>query len=278
VLMAAVLWGSTGTAQELGAAGASPLSVGAVRLAVGAIALVLIATLTGGFRGVRSIPPRWGVAMAIGVALYQASFFAAVRTTGVALGTVVAIGSAPPLTGLVVWMLTGRIPDRRWVVSTVVAIAGVVFISTPDVVTVGGVMLALAAGASYAVYAVAAERLVRVVTAPAAMAIGFGGGALVLSPLLIWADLAWLRTGSGALTALWLGLVATALAYVLFGSGLVSTPVATVATLSLAEPVTAFVLGVAVVGERPDALGWFGAALVLAALGWISRQTAPTRG
>ena len=272
-MLAAVLWGSTGTAQELGAPGASPLSVGAVRLAVGAVALVGIATLTDGFRGVRSIPLRWAVAMAIGVALYQASFFAAVRTTGVALGTVVAIGSAPPLTGLLVWMLTGRIPDRRWVVATVVAIAGVVFISTPDVVTVRGVMLALAAGASYAVYAVAAERLVAVVAASTAMAIGFGGGALVLSPLLIWADLTWVRTGAGTLTALWLGLAATALAYVLFGSGLVSIPVATVATLSLAEPLTAFVLGVAVVGERPDALGWFGAALVLAALGWMNRRT-----
>lgn len=272
-MLAAVLWGSTGTAQELGAPGASPLSVGAVRLAVGAVALVGIATLTDGFRGVRSIPLRWAVAMAIGVALYQASFFAAVRTTGVALGTVVAIGSAPPLTGLLVWMLTGRIPDRRWVVATVVAIAGVVFISTPDVVTVRGVMLALAAGASYAVYAVAAERLVAVVAASTAMAIGFGGGALVLSPLLIWADLTWVRTGAGTLTALWLGLAATALAYVLFGSGLVSIPVATVATLSLAEPLTAFVLGVAVLGERPDALGWFGAALVLAALGWMNRRT-----
>lgn len=272
-MLAAVLWGSTGTAQELGAPGASPLSVGAVRLAIGAVALVGIATLTDGFRGVRSIPLRWAVAMAIGVALYQASFFAAVRTTGVALGTVVAIGSAPPLTGLLVWMLTGRIPDRRWVVATVVAIAGVVFISTPDVVTVRGVMLALAAGASYAVYAVAAERLVAVVAASTAMAIGFGGGALVLSPLLIWADLTWVRTGAGTLTALWLGLAATALAYVLFGSGLVSIPVATVATLSLAEPLTAFVLGVAVLGERPDALGWFGAALVLAALGWMNRRT-----
>jgi DME family drug/metabolite transporter len=273
VLLAAVFWGSTGTAQELGAPTASPLSVGAVRLVVGAVALVAIAVAGGGFRGVRSISPRWALAMAVGVALYQVSFFAAVRATGVALGTVVAIGSAPPLTGLLVWALTRTIPDRRWVVSTLVAITGVVLISMPDVVDVGGVLLALGAGASYALFAVAAERLVAVMPSSGAMALGFGGGAVLLSPMLFSADLSWAGTGSGLAAAIWLGLVTTALAYVLFGTGLRSTPVATVATLSLAEPVTAFVLGVAIVGERLDALGWLGAATVLTALGWMNRPS-----
>ncbi len=67
------------------------------------------------------------------------------------------------------------------------------------------------------------------------------------------------------------GLATTALAYVLFGTGLRSTPVATVATLSLAEPVTAFVLGVTVVGERPTTLGWVGAAVVMLALAGLNR-------
>ncbi len=215
--------------------------------------------------------------MAIGVALYQVSFFAAVRQAGVSLGTVVAIGSAPLLTGLLVWMLTGNRPDWRWMASTLVAIAGVSLIAAPDTVDTTGVLLALGAGASYALYAVAAERLVVVVPATGAMAIGFGGGALLLSPLLVSADLSWVGTGSGLLAAFWLGLAATALAYVLFGNGLRTTPVATVATVSLAEPVTAFLLGLAVLGERPDTLGWTGAAMVFAALVWINRST-PSHG
>ena len=87
VLAAAVLWGSTGTAQELGAPDASTLGVGAVRLVLGAAALMVIAAAGGGFRPTARIPPVPVVAMALGIALYQVTFFAAVRRYGVALGT-----------------------------------------------------------------------------------------------------------------------------------------------------------------------------------------------
>ena len=48
VLGAAVLFGTTGTAQALGPDGTSPLGVGAVRLAVGGLALLLVLPLVGG--------------------------------------------------------------------------------------------------------------------------------------------------------------------------------------------------------------------------------------
>ena len=51
--------------------------------------------------------------------------------------------------------------------------------------------------------------------------------------------------------ALWLGAVPTALAYILFASGLRHLPANEVATLTLAEPVTAALLGAVVLGERP---------------------------
>ncbi len=273
VVLAAVLWGSTGTAQELGAANASTLGVGAVRLALGAVALVTIAAASGGFRTASRPPPLPVAAMSVGIALYQVTFFAAVRRAGVALGTVVAIGSAPLLTGLMVWSLTRRPPSMRWVASTLVAIAGVAMIASPGAVDLVGVGLALGAGASYATYAVAAERLVAIMPATGAMALGFGGGALLVTPVLWSTDLSWLTSRGGALAALWLGLATTALAYVLFGTGLRSTPVATVATLSLAEPVTAFVLGVTVLDERPTFLGWAGAAVVMLALAALNRRS-----
>ncbi|HFQ93738.1 MAG TPA: hypothetical protein ENK32_06995, partial [Anaerolineae bacterium] len=43
VLAAAVLWGTTGTAQAFAPAGAHPLSVGAMRLLVGGVALFTLA-------------------------------------------------------------------------------------------------------------------------------------------------------------------------------------------------------------------------------------------
>src|SRR3954470_23518930 len=97
-LLAAVAFGTTGTARALGPDAASPVAVGAARVAVGAALLVLFAR---GLAAREGVPRsgRWAVgplaAAAFGIAVYQLAFFAAVRDTGVAVGTVVALGSGP---------------------------------------------------------------------------------------------------------------------------------------------------------------------------------------
>src|SRR4051812_49730352 len=59
-----------------------------------------------------------------GVATYQLAFFAAVADTGVAVGTVVAIGSAPVFTGLLSRITAGARLDARWAACTPPATAG----------------------------------------------------------------------------------------------------------------------------------------------------------
>ncbi len=85
VLLAAVCFGTTGTAQALGPDDASPATVGAIRIAVGAgrLAVVLVA-VRGRMPTARDLPAL-SVA-ALGVAVYQLCFFAAVSETGVAGG------------------------------------------------------------------------------------------------------------------------------------------------------------------------------------------------
>jgi DME family drug/metabolite transporter len=56
------------------------------------------------------------------------------------------------------------------------------------------------------------------------------------------------------------------LAYVLFGRGLRHLPAGPVATLVLAEPLVATLLGVGLLGERPGPVGWLGAGLVAVGL------------
>jgi DME family drug/metabolite transporter len=102
------------------------------------------------------------------------------------------------------------------------------------------------------------------------MATLFGVGALLLVPVAVLLPLGWLATPRGVLVALHLGLVATAAAYVLFAAGLRRVTVATAATMSLAEPLTAATLGVALLGERLTAAGLAGAALLLAGLGLLA--------
>ncbi|WP_397333861.1 hypothetical protein [Ornithinimicrobium sp. INDO-MA30-4] len=50
MLAAAILFGTTGTAQALGPTDSSPLSVGAARLVIGGIALLVLLPLVGGRR------------------------------------------------------------------------------------------------------------------------------------------------------------------------------------------------------------------------------------
>ncbi|MFF4991666.1 DMT family transporter [Streptosporangium saharense] len=259
VVAAAMLWGTAGTVGML-ATGVDPVSLAAARLVIGGLVLVVAAR--------RLLPwlPRGGQLplAALAVAAYQLCFFAAVARTGVAVGTVVAIGSGPVFTGLLTWLLDGRAPSGRWAAATAAAVAGcAVLTGGGGQVRLDGVLIALLGGFLYAFYAVSAARVIATgVPSDAVMAAMFGGAALVMLPVLLWTGTAWLAEPRGLLTAVYLGCVSTAFAYVLYGRGLRVTPVATAATLSLAEPAVAALLGVVVLGERLTFLSACGLALL----------------
>jgi DME family drug/metabolite transporter len=104
----------------------------------------------------------------------------------------------------------------------------------------------------------------------AVVAVAFCLGALLLVPLLYGADLRWIFQSRGLLVILHLGLIATALSYQLFVRGLKSVPVATAVTLSLAEPLTATLLGIMVVGERLAMLSLAGMILIFGGLALLA--------
>jgi drug/metabolite transporter, DME family len=88
----------------------------------------------------------------------------------------------------------------------------------------------------------------------------------MMLPVLVRVDLAWVADTSGALIALHLSVMTVALAYSLFARALVSVPASTAVTLTLAEPLTAGLLGIAVLGERLSPPALAGVALVLSGL------------
>jgi DME family drug/metabolite transporter len=275
VLAAGALWGTTGTAQALAPPGATPAAVGAVRLALGGAGLLAVALLRGELRQAARLPGRAVVAAAVAVAAYQVCFFSGVSLTGVALGTVVGIGSSPVWAGLLAWLSGAGRPSRRWVLATGLAVAGVILLIAGGrslQVNLPGVILALAAGASYAIYASASKRLLERASPDAVMAVVFGLAALLLSPILLQSDLGWVGTPRGAAVVLHLGLLATTLSYLLFARGLRSLPAPTAVTLSLAEPLTAAGLGLLVLQERLTMAALLGGGLLLAALISLSRQ------
>jgi DME family drug/metabolite transporter len=268
VLLAALCFATTGTAQALGPAGTNPVGVGAARILVGGALLVLVA------RARRSAPTTWAkapvAAAVVGVAVYQLAFFAAVDDTGVAVGTIVALGSAPTLAGLFEWILDRRRPPVRWTAATALACVGVALLALAggdaDVSPLG-VALAVTAGGAYATYTLAAKRLMRDGHTPeAVMGAAFGLGALVLLPALLASGPSWLTHPGGIALALFLGTIPTAVAYLLFANGLRRLSASETATLTLAEPLTAGILGAAVLAEPMTSTALAGAGLVLAGL------------
>jgi len=286
VLLGAAAWGSTGTAAHFAPVAASSASIGAARIALGGLLLLAVGVCTPARRrAVRALlavdgaPPAAMIAAAAAVAGYQVCFFAAVKATGVAIGTVVAIGSAPVVTGALSRLTGGPRLDARWMAATVAAVAGcAVLVAGGQTagVSVAGVGLAVAAGLCYAIYAVTASRLITANHPESAvMGLFFGGAAVLLAPVLAAGSPGWLLTGRGLAVTAYLGVVTTALAYLSYGRGLrtVSAPVAV--TLGLAEPVVAAVLGLVVLGERLTATDIVGVALVGLALATLVGARTP---
>ena len=288
VLAAAVLFGTTGTAQALGPDGTTPLSVGMARLVVGGGILGLLALGTGLRRRAAAGPrpaARADLALmaltAVAFVAYQPLFFLGTAANGVAIGTVVALGSAPVLAGGLEWALTRRAPSGVWLTATGAATLGVALLAFGGAPGDGGdldavgLLGSVGAGASFAVFAVAQRRLLDRGWSALTVVGAMGGGAAVLAfPLLLATDLSWIGRAGGVAMTLWLGLATTTLAYVLFTWGLQSLRAATAAALTLAEPLTAGLLGVLVLGEQLSPLAIIGVVVLaagLALLAWGSR-------
>lgn len=273
VLLAAALFGTTGTAQALGPDATTPLGVGAARLAVGGLALLAVLPLLGPTW--REAAALWrtpvGVVAGVCTAAYQVCFFAGLERAGVAIGTLVALGSGPVLTGVLARLLLGERPGRAWLVATGLCLAGLSALvlggSPTGAVDPVGAVLALLAGLSYAAYTVLAKQQLDAGHRPAAvMAAAFGLGGLLSLPLLLTQPLGWLAGADGVLLALYLGLITVTVGYLLFVRGLAALPAGPVTTLMLAEPVVATALGLVVLDERLTWLGAVGTALVLIGL------------
>ncbi len=283
VVAGAATWGTTGTAQALAAVSASPVAVGAARTVAGALVLAATAAATGTLRGDRTVGSAPALLVAgASIAAYQVLFFAGVAATGVAVGTVVGIGSVPVLTGLVAWLADGTRPSTRWWGATALAVVGAVMVlgsadGTSEVDAVG-VALALGAGLSYAVLTVASRRLLDAGQHPTGtMARVFAVGAVPSAVLLVVGDGAALATPRGAALVVWLAVVTVGIGYVLYARGLREVPPATVGTLTLTEPLVAAVLGVALLGERPTAGAVAGMVLLALGLVLVARPARPAQ-
>lgn len=272
ILLAAILWGTTGTAQTFMPEEASPVLIGAIRIAIGGPALLLFAYVQGKVsrHGWKVMPV---IVASLGVAAFQPLFFSAVKETGVAVGTVVAIGSAPILTGLLEWAFKKKFPERNWWLATLLAVTGCLLLVLNDEqfsVTMLGILTALGAGLSFAVYTLVTKSLLEKHAPEAVMGVVFSISAIYLLPVLFIFPIQSLLTPYAISIVLYLGLFTTGFAYLCFARGLTGVSASTAITLSLAEPLTATLLGVIVVGEILTPVAWSGVLMLFIGLGLLS--------
>ncbi len=279
VVLAAMLWGTTGTAQTLAPAGLPAHWVGALRLLFSAAFFVVFVLATGhpGSRRGQFARVPWGWVLVAGTAMaaYNLTFFAGVKASSVAVGTAIALGSGPIWAGLLQIVAQRRSPPGAWWLGTALAVAGgswMVIGSAQQLdITAWGVSLCLVSGLSYAGYTLITKRMVTDTPAAIVTLCIFACAALVAVPLAMWGSGPPGTSARGWVVVVYLGVVATGVAYLLFTHALRRVSGTTAVSMCLAEPLTAFALAIVVIGERPPAAAFAGLALVMLGLALVVR-------
>ena len=266
------LAGTAGTAAALYYLSSSPAVVGFVRLILGAFTLLLFAPFVGGkFKNLFGLLKRPGIwVMAASSASYQAFFFAAVERTGVATAALVTVGCIPASAGIVGWVALRERPNKVWFIATTIGITGLAVRSLGElqVNDATGLIYAVIAGSGIGGYLNAAKVEIRRGGHPMQLP----GLAYLLGSLgllfFVYTDLMKVTWNPEAIgLALFLGVVTMGLANAFQILGIRGIAPGVAATMMLSDPVTAAILGVAVMHEELTIQGAVGLALVVIGLG-----------
>ena len=277
VVLAGFMWGTSGVsgAVVLDRTDLGALDIAWHRMAIAAVALYAVHLFTRRRRAdAPTVRPTRGVVVrlalvAAGLAAYQLAYFAAVTTAGVSIATLVALGLAPLLIAVGATVLGHGRPDGATMVALAVALIGLVLLvgisagTDAGTAVVLGAVLATGSALGYAVVTLAGAGV------PAGVPVtlvGFGGGALLLTPVALAVGLRLTADPVALGVLLYLGVVPSALAYAFFFTGIKTVPGAVASIVTLLEPLTATALATAFLGERLTAGALAGGLLVLAAV------------
>ncbi len=276
-----MLWGTTGlTSKVLNRLSAvDALSVGALRLITASPALLLLAQALapGSLRPL--LKREWRAVLILGAAMagYNGSFFAALARTSVTAGTLLALCSAPLFVAVLARLFLYEPLTRSVLFALAAGLSGTALLvggqGGRDLLRLDhvlGNLLALAAGLSYAIYALVGRAKSRGAPLASLAALSFTTAALLLTPFALANGLRLPTNVPAWLAVLYLGLVPTALAYALYLSGLRAVPATMASIGTLIEPLTASLLAALFLHERLTPSGLLGAGLLLSSLAILS--------
>lgn len=264
IAAAAILWASLGPAARYALErGVGPLEVSFWRALFGGLLFAAHALATGGGRvALRDLPAMIGFAL-VGVTFLFGAYFHAVRLGGASLAAVL-LYTAP------VWVVIAssialREPiTRAKAAALALTLAGVVLVATAGGTNVrisaGAIGWGLASSFAYAGYYLFGKRWFPRYGVPTVFMYAMLLGALGLAPLVGWAP----KTTADWAVFVWLAVVPTYAAYLVYGIGLAYVEAGRAATVATLEPVATALLAYWLWHEALGARGYLGAALVLA--------------
>jgi DME family drug/metabolite transporter len=287
VLGTGVIWGTIGVAGKVvfETTTLDAASLNWLRTLVASVTCLIIAgpTLRTGLR--RSSRRDLGLMILLGIVVifYQWCYLAAIDRIGVATATLIALCVPPALVALVSALFLGEALSGMGLVALGGALLGTgMLVGSPAVVAEGGVFLAgvlfaLGCAVGIAAHGLGSRRIAGRHDALLPLAIAFPAGAVVFAPIAIGHGFSLDQPMVGWVLVVYLGVVPSALAYVMYQRGLRHVPASTASILTLAEPLTAAVLAWILFAEALSPVGIAGGALLLASILLLTRRPPRTR-
>lgn len=280
ILMSAILWGTVGIfVQRLySLSEANPLSVGLFRLAIASPVLLLVCTNHLGWQTFRIARRDLMLMLLTGAmtAFYQVCYFAAIGYIGVAAATLITLCTAPVWVAMLALILLRERLSLWVLLAGSCAIGGTILLVNIDsgAVTVQsktawGIFLALNSAVGYASVTLCSRSLAGRYHPLQSLTVSFLAGTILLFPVTLTTGLVFQYSVEGWMSLLYLGIVTTALAYLLYFSGIRYTSATVASIVTLVEPLTSTLLAWWVIGERLDTGGFMGGGLLILSIGLL---------
>ncbi|GIF65137.1 membrane protein [Asanoa ishikariensis] len=260
ILVAAVAWGTAGAGAAIlyNTSGLGPIAVSFWRFAFGVLLLGAVQLLARRRRPATRQPLRHVVITGLGLVVFQTAYFAAVQYAGLAIATVVTLGSGPILIAVGARLTSDDERLGRGGALTVgLALLGLLLLVGGGGATGGSAPTLGLACAAVSATGYAAVTLLNRRSGPTADPLsttlgGFTVGLICLFPAALFEGLLPTTGDAGQTVALlaYLGAAPSALAYALFFAGLAVVRATTASVLALAEPLAAAVIAVLWLDER----------------------------
>jgi drug/metabolite transporter (DMT)-like permease len=280
-----VMWGGTYVVTKAGVDELPPMLFALLRFGVASLLLVPLALLRGGRAKLpRPIPWRTLLLMGLtGVGVYYIGFNLALTYTTASQGALIQ-SSIPAITTIMAMVWLGERLSRQRVLGIVLAVVGVLLIvarTSPDASArspLVGNLLMFGTVLVWGVYTILAKRVADVDIIAITASVAVIGTIMLVPAALIEAagkpvpaisSASWLRI-------LYLGGLASAAGYLLYGRALRDLDASLVGAFVNLAPVIGVVSGVVILGEAIAPIAIVGGALVLLGV-WLSSRQASVR-